>query len=130
MQLSAPAVVKNYNMYMGGVDRHDKLRSTFSLGKHHKFKKYYVKLMLFIMDIALMNSWIYYKLTKPTKCKESEARADFFLSMAEHLVCPGYDWAAKYKVTPDSTDNNNTNDYYPRAQSRVYAGNGKGRRRE
>jgi C1A family cysteine protease len=33
VQLFAPAVVKNYNMYMGGVDRHDKLRSTFSLGK-------------------------------------------------------------------------------------------------
>lgn len=71
------------------------------------------------MDIALTNSWIYYKLTNPTKCKKSEARADFFLSIAERLVCPGYDWAAKYKVTPDFTDNNNSNDYYPRAQSRV-----------
>jgi hypothetical protein len=27
---------------MGGVDRHDRLRSTFSLGKKHKFKKYYI----------------------------------------------------------------------------------------
>jgi hypothetical protein len=119
VQLSAPAVIKNYNMYMGGVDRHDKLCSTFSLGKHHKFKKYFVKFMLFIINIALTNSWIYYKLTNPTKCKKSEARADFFLSIAEHLVRPGYDWAAKYKVTPDSTDNNNSYDYYPRAQSRV-----------
>jgi hypothetical protein len=56
IKVPAPEVVKNYNLYMGGVDKHDKLRSTFALGKHHKFKKYYIKLMLFLMDIAMTNS--------------------------------------------------------------------------
>ncbi len=80
---------------MGSVDKNDKLRSTFALGKHHKFKKYSVKLMLFLMDIALTNSWIYYKLVNPDKCKKNEARADFFLSIAQHMVQPGYDWVSK-----------------------------------
>ncbi len=65
LQIPAPEVVCQYNKYMGGVDKHDKLRSTFALGKHHKLKKYYVKLTLFLMDIMLTNSWIYYKLVNP-----------------------------------------------------------------
>ena len=63
---------------MGGVDKHDKLRSPFALGKHHKFKKYYVKLMLFLVDIALTNSWIYYKMVNLDSTSGSESRADFF----------------------------------------------------
>ncbi len=105
ISISAPEVVSNYNKFMGGVDKHDKLRSTFALGKFHKFKKYYVKLMLFLMDIALTNSWIYYKLVNAEKSKKSEARADFFLAIAQDLVRPGYDWASKYKLRPNNTSN-------------------------
>jgi hypothetical protein len=116
VKVPAPVVVKNYNKYMGGVDKHDKLRSTFSLGKHHKFKKYYVKLMLFLVDVAMTNSWIYYKLINPDKCKKSEARADYFLSIAQHLVRPGYDWSAKYKVPIDLDEGNeqDRSDHLPR----------------
>jgi hypothetical protein len=39
IDIPAPVVVANYNKYMGGVDRHDRLQSTFSLRKQHKFKK-------------------------------------------------------------------------------------------
>jgi hypothetical protein len=65
---------------MGGVDKHDKLWSSFALGKHHKLKKYYIKLMLFLFDIALTNSWIYYKMVNPDSASESELRADFFIT--------------------------------------------------
>ncbi|MFN9978694.1 MAG: hypothetical protein ACK53Y_02210 [bacterium] len=57
--MPAPEIVCNYNKYTGGIDSSDRLRATFSLGKQHKFKKYYVKLMLFLVDIALTNAWIY-----------------------------------------------------------------------
>jgi hypothetical protein len=99
------------------VDKHDKLRSTVALGKHHKFKKYYVKLMLFLMDIAMTNSWIYYKLVNPDKCKKSESRADYFLSVAEHLVRPGFDWATKYKVTPAVVEQEFGQEHFPRGQN-------------
>ncbi len=36
--IPAPLTVARYNRFMGGVDKHDKLRSTFSLGKQHKLK--------------------------------------------------------------------------------------------
>jgi hypothetical protein len=65
VEVSAPIAIKNYNKFMGGVDRHDRLHSTFSICKKHKFKKYYVKLFLFLMDVGMTNAWIYYKLSKP-----------------------------------------------------------------
>lgn len=46
VQVPAPEVVGNCTKFMGGVDNHEKLQSTFALGKQHKFKKYYVKLSI------------------------------------------------------------------------------------
>ncbi len=82
----APELVLNYNKYMGGVDRHDRLRSTFSLGKRHKFKKYYVKLLLFLMDIAFTNARIHYQLANQKKSDKDDARADVSLEIASQLV--------------------------------------------
>jgi RNA polymerase subunit RPABC4/transcription elongation factor Spt4 len=83
---------------MGGVDKHDKLWSTFLLEKGHKMKKYYVKLLLFLVDIALTNSWLLYKLVNEEKLqKGGESRADFFLSISRAMVSPDTDWEAKYK---------------------------------
>ncbi len=39
MEVSAPIAVKNYNKFMGGVDRHNRLRSTFSLKEEEWQKK-------------------------------------------------------------------------------------------
>jgi hypothetical protein len=102
VELTAPEIVSNYNKFMGGVDKHDKLRSIFSLGKYHKFKKYFVKLWLFLVDIALTNCWIYNSICHPEKTSKLESREDFFLSIAQDLVHPGYDWAAKYKIKTGS----------------------------
>jgi hypothetical protein len=54
----APKTVKSYNAYMQGVDRHDQMRATFALTKRHIFKKWYVKIWLALIDIALNNSSI------------------------------------------------------------------------
>jgi len=62
VEFTAPVAIKNFNQLMGGVDHHDRLRSSFSLCKAHKFRKYYVKLFLFMLDIGMTNAWIYYKI--------------------------------------------------------------------
>jgi hypothetical protein len=98
VDVSAPICIKNYNKYMGGVDRHDRLQSTFSLGKKHHFRKYYVKLFLFLVDIGFTNAWIYYKLCNPDSTKKYGSRADFFESIAEAMVHPSTDWATKYPL--------------------------------
>jgi hypothetical protein len=100
IDVPAPEVVVNYNKYMGGVDKHDKLRNTFALGKRHNFKKYYVKLLLFLVDIALTNSWIYYKLANNEEAKCNESRANFFVKVATEMVRQDINWEEKYKVSP------------------------------
>jgi hypothetical protein len=39
VDVRAPSAVSKYNKFMGGVDCHDCLHSTFSLCKKHHFKK-------------------------------------------------------------------------------------------
>jgi hypothetical protein len=39
VDVRAPSAVAKYNKFMGGVDHHDCLHSTFSLCKKHHFKK-------------------------------------------------------------------------------------------
>ncbi len=85
VEIPAPTVMQNYNMYMGGVDYHDKYDQLFFPGKHHKFKKYYIKLMFLLIDVAMTNSWIYYKVVNSKKCKHSEARVDFILSITQQM---------------------------------------------
>jgi len=93
VEVMAPVAVSNYNKYMGGVDRHDQLRSSFSLCKAHHFKKYYVKLMLFLVDIGLTNAWIYYKKCNKELCAKEGSRANFFQSVAEEMVNVNAKWA-------------------------------------
>jgi len=70
----------------------------FSLGKQHKFKKYYVKLWLFFVDISLTNDWIYYKLSNEKVGEKYGDRADFYIQLANELIRQDIDFEAKYKV--------------------------------
>ena len=111
LDISAPVAIKNYNKFMGGVDRHDRLRSTFSLCKAHKFRKYYVKLFLFIVDVGITNAWIYYKMANPDSTKKYGTRADFFQSIAEAMVNQTTNWAGKAQeeTTTDELEDDDIN---------------------
>jgi hypothetical protein len=81
--------IKNYNPGMQAVDRHDQLRAKFSLSKRHLFKKYYVKLALGLMDMAIVNANIPWKLVNPQLCdsQNENSRHDFFINtLAEQLI--------------------------------------------
>jgi hypothetical protein len=101
---SAPMAVANYNKYIGGVDCHDRLRSTFSLCKHHKFKKYHVKLLLLIVDIGLTNVWVYYKMCHEETCSKEGAQADFFQAIAESMVNAQTNWQ-EYEQSTSAVSN-------------------------
>jgi hypothetical protein len=96
VEVSAPIAIRNYNKFMGGVDIHDRLHSTFSICKKHKFKKYYVKLFLFLLDVGITNAWIYYKLSRPEMKDRGTSRAEFYQLLAESLVNPSINWNDRY----------------------------------
>jgi hypothetical protein len=73
-KVCAPICIKRYNKSMQAVDRHDQSRQTFSLASRHDFKKYYVKIILGLMDMALVNAYIHYKLVHLDECKKDSAR--------------------------------------------------------
>ncbi len=100
--MPAPLAAAEYNKWMGGVDKHNKLRSLFSIAKCHKEKKYYVKLLFFLVDVSLTNSWIYYSICNPAEAKNPEARANYFLLLATDITRDDIDWAQKYKLRRQS----------------------------
>ena len=70
---------------MDGVDRMDQLRQLFSLSARHGFKKYYVKIALGLLDMAITNVWLDYKMVHPKECKKETARYNFYKSLAETM---------------------------------------------
>jgi hypothetical protein len=110
VDVPAPVAVKNYNQFMGGVDRHDHLRSSFSLCKAHHFRKYYVKLFLFILDVGITNAWIYYKMCNGDNNKKYGTRADFFQSIAESMVSRTMNWSTMLEQEMSDNNKNNVSD--------------------
>jgi hypothetical protein len=86
-KVQAPICIKRYNHGMQAVDRHDQLvRQTFSLASRHGFKKYYVQIMLGLMDMALVNAYIHYKLVNEENSTKDSARYEFMESLANALL--------------------------------------------
>jgi hypothetical protein len=85
--VTAPIAIKKYNHGMQAVDRHDQLRAKFSLSKRHLFKKYYVKLALGLMDMAIVNANIHWNLVNP---HSHDSQNDFINTLAEQLI--GTQW--------------------------------------
>ncbi len=73
---------------MGEVDRHDQLMALFSLGKKLKFRKYCIKLFLFLLDMGMSNAWIHHSECHQEVKDKYGTRSDFFQSIAEAMVNP------------------------------------------
>lgn len=74
-KVSAPAVVKDYNRYMGGVDHADQMRASYGLSR--RSKKWWHRIFWGVLDIAFVNSYIIYcRSTEEKKPKLLEFRRD------------------------------------------------------
>jgi hypothetical protein len=85
-QVTAPIGIKRYNNGMQAVDRHDQLRKLFSIADRHGFKKYYMKIFLGLLDMALVNAWLHFKMVNPLVAKKRHARRDFMEELANALL--------------------------------------------
>ncbi len=84
-QIPCPKAMLDYHKWMGGVDIHDQLRlQRYSLQLSMRFKKYYKSLFLGLVDMALVNAFIIYKLRKEQD-REKVSR-DIFLSTLQRQL--------------------------------------------
>jgi hypothetical protein len=83
---------------MQGVDRHDQLRAAFALTKRHGFKKWYVKMWLALIDIALTYASICYFLKNSELKKKEGHHCCFYADISTFLVDKGemYDWDEQF----------------------------------
>ena len=84
-KVNAPIVVRRYNQGMQGVDRHDQLRTLFSLATRHQFQKYYMTLIMALIDFALVNAHIHYHMAHPALKKSKEHRANFMQILSDSI---------------------------------------------
>lgn len=87
-----PAVVEEYNRNMGGVDMSDRMLSLYTTTQ--RTKKWTVRTMIFIADLAAVNSWLQYKedsalLGVPKK--DILGLLEFKMSLAHYLLSK--DWS-------------------------------------
>ncbi|XP_069957776.1 piggyBac transposable element-derived protein 2 isoform X1 [Cherax quadricarinatus] len=63
-KISCPAVIKNYNANMGGIDKSNMLVHLYKTPM--KSKRWYMRLFAYIIDLAVVNAWVLY-------CRDSRA---------------------------------------------------------
>jgi len=80
----APDAVKNYNKFYGGVDHFDSLLSKYSITKRHRFNCYYISLMMTMIDFAITQAYLSYKMNQ--KRKSDKADVEPRIVFMERLV--------------------------------------------
>ncbi|XP_037778669.1 piggyBac transposable element-derived protein 3-like [Penaeus monodon] len=98
-----PAVVTEYNKFMGGVDLMDSLISLYRI--HTRSKKYYHKIFFHFLDVTVVNCWLLYRRdSSDLDIPERKVMMlqEFKLSLAESLLLEGKNPMAKKRGRPSS----------------------------
>jgi len=103
--IPAPKCLQLYNKKMGGVDRHDEIRSTFSVHERHTFRRWYVQLYLCLLDVASANAKLCYGLKNPQlQKKNKEWGAEFFEKISDMLISDETDWGKYFGTTDECSE--------------------------
>ena len=82
---SCPHSVALYTKYMGGVDRADQRRCYYDLGR--KTKKWWKYLFAFVLNTAIVNSFILYKETNsPSNTRHGVTQKNFRLALYRQMI--------------------------------------------
>ena len=89
-----PLAVAQYNKYMGGVDTADQLLSYY--GFSHRTIKWWRRAFLYLLDMAVVNSYILYTLKHPDK-KRRLTHEQFRVQLATDLLSAAGDIAVSHQ---------------------------------
>ena len=78
-----PAVIEDYNMYMGGVDKSDQLVTYY--GFRRCSKKWWKRVFFHLIELAMVNAYILYCYNTPKREQLTHLR--FRLAVASSLLC-------------------------------------------
>lgn len=83
-----PAIVKEYNSFMGNVDLHDMLVELYRTDI--RSKRFYLRIIFHLVDMAVVNSWLLYRRhCSQLNIKKYETLLIFKLDLAHALIMSG-----------------------------------------
>lgn len=100
--IERPAIVKEYNSFMGSIDLHDMLVEIYRT--YIKFKRYYIRIVFHIIDMCVVNSWLMCKsLCEQLNIINHDSLLTFKMNIALGLLKAGKDSKNK-KISFDTTE--------------------------
>jgi len=97
VQVNQPHCAAQYSRFMGGVDRFDQQRSSYTVGR--PAKKYWKYLLWFLVNSSIVNAWVLYMKTSTRNNRKKYEQIDFRLELAEALIA-GYSCRQKSVQLP------------------------------
>lgn len=82
VNVHCPKVVETYNKFMGGVDRFDQLQERYRIGR--RSIKWWHRIFYYLLDLAIVNSFVLWKLQQPNKKKCNQLT--FRMKLARQLI--------------------------------------------
>jgi hypothetical protein len=88
--INKPIAIENYNMFMGGVDLSDQMRSYYPVGR--SARKWWKYLLWFIVEVCIVNAFVVYTETLPgpaeddNDMKKKDSHLKFTLGIAKGLI--------------------------------------------
>ena len=87
ISVTCPAIVGEYNQFMGGVDLFDMLMSLYRID--HRSKKWYRRIFYWSIHLGIVNGWLIYRRhcdMKATPAKEQLSLIQFTAAVSESLI--------------------------------------------
>ncbi|XP_065319133.1 piggyBac transposable element-derived protein 3-like [Gordionus sp. m RMFG-2023] len=76
--VKCPIMIKMYNKYMGSVDHFDHLKSLYEISR--KWRKWWLPIFFWLIDAAIINSFIIYNILTDNKLSSKEFRRQIIAS--------------------------------------------------